>query len=1550
MLFIILLLTNLKLHLQANFTFHTHLFTILMKKRLLLLLIMGLSWTVSRAQLPPGATAPNITFNDLANGYGQITLYELLDQGKTVYLDFFATWCGPCWNYHNTHALRDIWEQYGPGGTDEAYVVGVESDPSTNTNCIFGSSGCNSTTQGNWTAGTPYPISDNPEGNGLFNINYYPTIYMVCPGPDRKIYETGQLNKTGLWNKRNTLCDLNVSAQPATINNVICFGTNTGSVSVQASGGTPPYSYHWSTGANNSTGVLNNVPAGTYSVTVTAANSTTAVVSGMIVEGPSAPISVALIESTSPGCNGITGSALIEASGGWPGNYSYVWNNGQSGEELLNITPGTYTVSVTDDQGCVKTQSFTFAQTPPPTVVIVPPPAITCASPTIQINASGSSSGGDITYNWFASNGGHIVSGGNTPTPVVDAAGTYTLQIVNNVSTCSAFGSTSVNANLTAPTSNAGAAFAISCSQPTATLQGSGSGGNNLAYLWTASNGGNIVSGAGTLTPVVNASGTYTLRVTNPANGCTATSTTTVTGSSTSVSAVATGGALTCTAPSVTLNVTTSGSGVSYEWTGPNNFSSQAQSPVVATAGEYTVVVSDPGSGCTGSVSAIVAANNALPGAAATGGTLACNNPAVVLAGSTPALNTVYQWTGPNNFTSVLQNPTVTDPGAYELIVTDTLNGCASSATATVNQNIAVPTASAVASTNLNCNNAEIQINGTASSQGANFSYEWSGGNIVSGNNTLTPVVNAAATYNLLVTNQLNGCTSTTSVTVNQSTPVTATASVQSVLCNGGTNGTASTTAGGGNGNYSYLWSNGATTSTIENLTAGTYGLVVTDGEGCTAIASAVVTQPDVLLANATATAQSANGVNDGTATSSPSGGTAGYTYVWSNNETTATITNLAPGTYAVSVTDGNGCVSVEVVTVNSFNCTIAATVVTSNVSCFGGNNGSAAISLAGANDPVTFAWSNGSSTQEVSDLTAGTYTVQILDGNNCPASLNVNISQPLQLAANATTTPESESGANDGTATANPVGGTSPYTYLWNNGETTAQITNLAPGTYSVAVTDANGCVTNQTVTVNSFDCTIATQFSVVDITCNGNSNGSATVVLNGGTAPFIYAWSNGGSTPTISGISAGTYAVSITDENGCVVEANVTVNEPSALTAEVTSVLNTICPADPVGAINTSTAGGTQGYSYLWSTGATTANLAGLVAGAYTMVVTDANGCTQSVSASVTSNDTEAPALSVNNPQIQLNANGTVTLTPGMLGVVATDNCAVVSTSMSVTNFDCDDIGSHDVVISVTDGSGNTTTAVSTVTIVDKTAPVVTCPASITRCSYDNIVSFDNPTATDNCLLNGGTWEQTAGLPSGSEFPFGATTETFSYTDASGNTGTCSFDVIITDPVALSTAVTNATNGQSNGSIDLTVTGGNAPYTYAWTQNDQPFSTEEDLNNIPAGVYQVIVKDASGCEYHTETITVENTVNTNEPTWASAISMRPNPTKGTTYLVFGEIPKNSVQIVVTDATGRIVSDLVSDGVQQVQLNLNNMPSGMYYVRISSNDYTTGKKLVVNR
>lgn len=246
----------------------------------------------------------------------------------------------------------------------------------------------------------------------------------------------------------------------------------------------------------------------------------------------------------------------------------------------------------------------------------------------------------------------------------------------------------------------------------------------------------------------------------------------------------------------------------------------------------------------------------------------------------------------------------------------------------------------------------------------------------------LTPIISAPGTYNLLITNTSNSCTSTGSTTVSQSPAVTSDIIlVTNVTCNGGSNGEALAEADGGNGIFTYEWSNGGTTAQITNLTAGTYTVTATDGENCTSTSSVSISEPAALLANATATGETALGANDGTANSAPSGGTAPYSFNWSNGETTAIITGLTPGTYTVTVTDENNCTIIKSVTVNSFGCDIDGTAIGTNISCNGAGDGSATVSLTGAADPVSYMWSNGETTEMISGLSPGTYTVSITDG-----------------------------------------------------------------------------------------------------------------------------------------------------------------------------------------------------------------------------------------------------------------------------------------------------------------------------------------------------------------------------------------------------------------------------------------------------------------------------------------------------------------------------------------------------------------------------------------
>ena len=1521
-----------------------------MKRIFLLVSLSAILTTAAHAQLPPGSIAPDFTVTDLdGNSYH---LYDLLDQGKTVYLDFFATWCGPCWNYHNGHAFKNLWETYGPPGTDEAMVFSIEGDPNTNNNCLYGPSGCVGGTQGDWVTGTPYPIVEDPAVRAMYAVSYYPTIYVICPA-DKKVYEAGQLPMAGLWSFRNSHCPpLSVVTTVNSVQNVSCYGSSTGAIDISASGANPPFTYNWSNGKH--TEDLTNVPAGTYTCTVTSSNGWTGVTDPITVEGPPQPITVSVVEQTLVGCNGILASATVNATGGWPGEFSYSWSNGQNGETAYGLNAGNYIVTATDNSGCKKTLTVNVPAAVYPTATAATPPSITCAQATVQLNGNGSSTGAEFAYQWFASNGGHIVSGGNTLTPIVNAAGTYTLQVTNTSTTCVSYKAVSVSSNTAQPDANAGPAATVSCTQPAAVLQGSGSSGSNFNYLWTASNGGVINSGATTLTPTVGSPGVYTLQVTNTTNGCTQTASTSVTGQNQPPTISTTNDTLTCATTVVTLLTSTNAGNPVFSWTGPNGYASAAQNPEVSVSGTYNVVVSDTITGCTNTAVANVTANTNTPGASAAGGSLTCATNSVTLAGSSPAANVSYAWSGPNGYASNIQNPVVNEAGQYALVVTDPSNGCTSSAGATVALDQVPPTVSIATPGNLNCNASQIQLNGTGSSQGSNFTYAWTtaNGNIVSGANTLTPVVDQTGAYNLLITNGNTGCTASASSVVAQSPAVNAAVGTQTnVSCNGASNGEATVTAGGGNGSYTYVWSNGAATATISNLAAGTYIVTVTDGENCTASASVAISQPAPLSVATSSTPQSANGVNDGTATATPSGGTADYAYLWSNGGTTQSIGGLAPGSYTVTATDANGCSAVQTVTVNSFNCALSAAISGANVACFGENNGSASVSLTGAADPVSFAWSNGATTQSVSGLAPGTYTVDVTDGNGCPASLNITIAEPAQLHANATSTHESATGANDGTASAIPTGGAGSYSYEWSNGAGTQTIDQLAPGSYTVTVSDANGCTSVQTVVVNAFNCAIAVQTNVSNITCAGAANGSISLVPGGGTAPFTYIWNNGSTTATISSLEAGNYSASVTDANGCQFVTTATVSEPAPYSPWTIETVSPACPNDPAGSATASISGGTAPYAFLWSNGQTSATAANLTAGTYGVTVTDQNGCQTNTAVALASSDNVPPSVSLQNATVALNTSGVAEITLSTLAAQLADNCGVASSSIIPNIFDCSQLGQHTVTVSVTDQSGLSATATATVTVVDNLVPVVTCPADIVRCAGDNIVEYPSPVAADNCLGNGGGWSLEGGLESGSEFPTGVTTQTYSYTDASGNKGSCSFKVTVSEPVVLdNVTVINDVNNQGMGSIDISVSGGTAPYTFKWSKDGQGYADTEDLDGLSEGFYSVAVTDANGCEVLKENIRVDNTVAVHEPSWLDGVRIQPNPASGLVRIVFRQALVSPLEIKVIDANGRVMMTQEIDNQFVATFDCSSLPDALYFVRFRSGAETGMRKLVVDR
>jgi hypothetical protein len=265
----------------------------------------------------------------------------------------------------------------------------------------------------------------------------------------------------------------------------------------------------------------------------------------------------------------------------------------------------------------------------------------------------------------------------------------------------------------------------------------------------------------------------------------------------------------------------------------------------------------------------------------------------------------------------------------------------------------------------------------------------------------------------------------------------------------------------------------------------------------------------------------------------------------------------------------------------------VAITVDSSTpTTCNGAPTGSIAISVSGGTPGYTYLWSNGSTTEDVSGLSAGNYVVTVTDVNGCSSTVGATVSSPSSLAVTATLTQVLCNGGNSGSIDATVTGGTSPYTYLWSNGSTTEDIGGLTAGNYGVTVTDANGCNITDTYLITAPAIVDISMDSNTPISCNGQIDGAIAVSVSGGTSSYTYLWSNNATTQDISGLTAGTYTLTVTDTNGCSSTFQTTIDNPSAITIneDITQIR---CNGQNNGAIGLTIVGGTFPYNYNWSNG---------------------------------------------------------------------------------------------------------------------------------------------------------------------------------------------------------------------------------------------------------------------------------------------------------------------------------------------------------------------------
>ncbi|WP_309869988.1 T9SS type A sorting domain-containing protein, partial [Chryseobacterium camelliae] len=926
---------------------------------------------------------------------------------------------------------------------------------------------------------------------------------------------------------------------------------------------------------------------------ITDANGCTATVNATVTQPASAVSGTTVV--TNVACNGASNGAINLTPAGGTAPYTFNWGGGITTEDRTGLAAGTYTVTITDANGCTATVNATVTQ---PTALsgTVTQTNVLCnggSTGTATVTVTGGTA--PYTYSWSP-------SGGTAATASGLAAGTYTVT-VTDANGCTLIRTVTITQS--SAVSGTTVVTNVACN-------GASNGSINLTPAGgTAPYTFNWGGGVTTEDRTGLAAGTYTVTITD-ANGCTATVNATVTQPASAVSGTTVVTNVACNgASNGSINLTPAGGTAPYTFNWGGGVTTEDRTGLAA--GTYTVTITDA-NGCTATVNATVTQ----PASAVSGTTVvtnvACNGASNGSINLTPAGGTApytFNWGG--GITT--EDRTGLAAGTYTVTITDA-NGC----TATVNATVTQP-ASAVSGTtvvtNVACNGASNgSINLTPAGGTAPYTFNWGGGITTEDRTGL-----AAGTYTVIITDA-NGCTATVNATVTQpASAVSGTTVVTNVACNGASNGAINLTPAGGTAPYTFNWGGGITTEDRTGLAAGTYTVTITDANGCTATVNATVTQPTALSGTVTQTNVLCNGGSTGTATVTVTGGTAPYTYSWSpSGGTAATATGLSAGTYTVTVTDANGCTLTRTVTITQSSAVSGTTVVT-NVACNGASNGSINLTPAGGTAPYTFNWGGGVTTEDRTGLAAGTYTVIITDANGCTATVNATVTQPASAVSGTTVvTNVACNGASNGSINLTPAGGTAPYTFNWGGGITTEDRTGLAAGTYTVTITDANGCTATVNATVTQPASAVSGTTVVTNVACNGASNGSINLTPAGGTAPYTFNWGGGVTTEDRIGLAAGTYTVVITDANGCTATVNATVTQPTALSGTVTQT-NIACNGGSTGSATITVTGGTAPYTYSWSpSGGTTATASGLAAGIYTVVVTDSKGCTLTRTVTIT------------------------------------------------------------------------------------------------------------------------------------------------------------------------------------------------------------------------------------------------------------------------------------------------------------------------------------------
>lgn len=648
----------------------------------------------------------------------------------------------------------------------------------------------------------------------------------------------------------------------------------------------------------------------------------------------------------------------------------------------------------------------------------------------------------------------------------------------------------------------------------------------------------------------------------------------------------------------------------------------------------------------------------------------------------------------------------------------------------------------------------------------------------------------------------------------------------------------------GGKAPYTYAWTSGLSGDNPQNLGPGEYTLTVTDSEGKTKSVKATIENPRFTVQLKQDKEESAAGAGDGAATVTTVGNATDFTFKWDNGETTKTAQKLTTGNHSVTVTDKKGCSAIGMITIGQQLATLAiAFDLVNPILCNGDSNAAVKVNITGGKQPYQIKWSDPKITgEQPTGIGVGAYQLEVVDaaGNKVPGILN--ITAPPAIAITTQVQAPASTGNADGKAIAQVKGGTGNYNYKWDNGETTATATKLAPGKHNLTVTDANSCAMTATVEIleNVLPLSIVIN-EKSNIKCAGDATASVEAQISGGKAPYQYSWSD----PKLTGnapknIAAGNYQVTVTDATGNKLSAPIVIKAPEAITATVQAQ----APASTGNADGKALAqakGGNGNFTYQWDNGETTATAIKLAPGKRTVTIRDANGCAATASVEITENILPLVVTLSEKESAKCANKATAALEVKASGGKKPYDYKWNDTKLSGDGPAGLMMGTYEVT--VTDAAGNKTSASIAVKFPEAITATVQAQAPASTGNSDGKAIAQVKGGVGNYAYkwdNGETTQTATKLAPGKH--------SLTITDANGCTGTAAIE--ITENILPLSVVINEKNslkcaGDATAAITTQVAGGKAPFQYQWS--DSKLSGNAPAN-LSAGNYQLTVTDAAG------------------------------------------------------------------------------------------------------